>query len=189
MHGKQNEDASTHCLECGTSFGGAVQEEAFPFFKLQESSAAPSFRNPVSSALGSILICTGAGALALKVVYDAEVVFYNHPGMPGIYAIGFGAAFLVLPILAFLSIFFCFATCIGRSKSVWQGILSFLAAMIVIFSAVLIRPFRSMLPAASLAALFHSPLGWYLGAVIQLLLGAWFLGWFTLRTNSRSGES
>jgi hypothetical protein len=128
--------------------------------------------------LGSVLIPTGVGFAAMRAFFDIHEIANGGPiGKPGVYAVGMMGAFFILPPVAIGAVIFAFVVCLLRCQTRAHGFASALAALGVIIALFAFSELRFLFPAVLLGKLTHSSVGWYLGSVIQLGLGAWLLGW------------
>jgi hypothetical protein len=132
----------------------------------------------VSSVLGSVLIPTAVGFIAMRAFFDIQEIAQGGPiGKPGVFAVGMMGAFLILPPVVIGAVIFAFAACLSRCEAKAIGVISALAAIAVTFALFIFRPLLLLFPAVLLGKLTHSSVGWYLGSMLQLGAGAWLLGW------------
>jgi hypothetical protein len=177
--GRENGDEEASCRECGTDLQPPPQDP----------SGLPRYRSPVrvafASGIGAALVCTAAICLAGRLFFDiAEMANGGPIGRPGIYGVGMTFVPFLLP-LALGSSVFTFGACIARCPFRWLGVLTAIIALVGAVAVLTSRELRLALPAVLLGKATRSSLGWYLGATIQLGLGAWLLGWLARIENRR----
>lgn len=188
--GRENDEDAMCCRECGTSFETLLLEQhdsaAEPDAWLFNSHLGVAF----SSVLGVILIATGAESAILRAFYDVEVLANGGPfGKPGIYAVGIVAIVFVLPPILIGAFVFTFAVCMKRCQVKWHGCLAAIIALACLTSLVLLRDLRSFLPTVLLGTLTGSSVGWYIGSIFQITVGAWLQGWIAWpREGTRHGS-
>lgn len=179
--GRENADEAANCFECGTLF--SVEEEARDNLKGAGSSWTHnlSLRMALKAGGGFVLIGTAVVLMIGRIVLDlVEAEHGGKIGKPGIYGVGVIALIVALPIMAFVLPLLGRA-CVTRCKNIGAGVATTLVAlltMMVLFSA---REFRWFLPAYFFGRLTGTSVGYYVGSGIQLVLGAWLLGWIGKR--------
>jgi hypothetical protein len=160
--------------------------------RTQESAATVALK----TGSAAVLICSGIIFLAARMFFDVYELIEGQPlEKPGSYAVGMMFAGLVLPFLALAALAFTFSVSMSRCSTSALGLATALGALLVMtlpfVCSFAVRELRFLIllyPAPLLARGIGSSVGWYLGSVIQLYVGAWLLGWLG-RFTSRHGHN
>jgi hypothetical protein len=161
------------------------------------SNAADSWAGvAVKTGFGVVLISTGVVIFAGTIFVDLCEMIFGQPfgnadsRFLGMMATGIFGPILIIGVLA-MTLYLSFDRC--RS---WKVALINSAAAIycMVAPAVLsvfsgdVLGFYFLLPAVMLGKVFGSSVGWYLGSIIQFVVGAWLMGWlhpFRLRPEQK----
>lgn len=176
--GRECEVQALHCRECGTPFQVLAADS---------TGTPPHGANPVrhsslgraiTSLLGAILVPTGVGFAAIRALFDIFEFANGGPiGKPGVYGLGMIAVVFMLPPVALGTLIFALAICRSRCQTRTQGFACALAVVAVVLAVVSAPETWFLFPAVLLGKLSQSSIGWYIGAAIQIGLGAVLLGW------------
>ena len=183
--GRENEDAAVNCVECGTSL-------------VPESSGASGDvvhwfpHSPIALALkigfASVLICTGIFYAVGRVTLDMFRMFHTGGGVPAYYNLMFVHTVVTWTVFSIGALLFTFFVCHDRLPKELHVIVTVIATLGVIVLLTVGPGFASdlvyislLLPAFLLGAVAGFPGGYYIGASLQILFGAWLLGWFEKR--------
>jgi hypothetical protein len=175
--GRENDDAATHCRECGTPFDKEKLGTTADFRLTLHSPVGLA----VTSGLAALLISTGVycavGRYSLHIFKihrpDYIVPPYAREGIIMYPSIG------RLLMLGFAV--FTFAVCFIRCQKRWQA---FMVAIITLGIMALPRflpGLLSVVPAFMIGILMNSTTGFYIGSALQIGIGAWLLGWYSQR--------
>jgi hypothetical protein len=175
--GRENEDATTHCKECGTSFGEETIGAPVDFRRALQSPLGLA----VTSGLGTFFICTGIYAIVGRV--SLHIFYIHHP------------EFILPPnahdfIIIYSSIWrllmvgfavFTFTICWLRCQKKWQAVVVAIISFGVTASLRFMPWFLYFVPALAIGFTTNSSAGYYIGSIFQIGIGAWLLGWFSQR--------
>jgi hypothetical protein len=166
-------------------------------FEEEEPHTSESFRQFLQSSVG-LAIITGLAILLINTgVYCAAgrayLKIWNHPDYvippPAHEIIGLSSFLRWVLMIGF--IFFTFAVCRIRCGKQWQGILVSVITLgmtvLLLFSPIIL--FLLVLPAFFIGLTTDSSAGYYIGSAIQIIVGAWLLGWFRRRKAATTIES
>jgi hypothetical protein len=171
--GRQNEEPVLQCSECGTAF---TTDASWTLADVAEWRPKSASGLALATGLGALLIATGVYLAAGRACLDIG-------GPPSAAPPRFYSYIIRMPPVldAFLSIgatVLIFVVCNVRCRTKWQGIATALVALsLAAFLKCVPGTSWSVMPAVFLLAITHSSVGFYIGATLQLAIGAWLLGW------------
>lgn len=183
--GQEHEDTIATCHECGTelSLVGKTADKSDALSRIissHKTAAHSSSRQVIFTCLGIIFISTAVIMAAGRLFFDLQASAHGGPiGKPGIFAVGilFIPIFLLWVVVNF---FFSLAICSSRFPTLKQTIIVGLLAFSLSVLCFWQRDLRYFLPATILRHSIGPPLGGYVGAFVQFLLGAILLGWVSI---------
>lgn len=175
--GRENDDLATHCRECGTSFDKVPSTSGDFRLKLQSPVGLA-----VTSGLAALFISTGIYCAIGR--FSLHLYHLHHPDAIFQPPYGHDAIIMYKSVERILMLgfaVFTFAVCFMRCQKRWQA---FIVGIIVLGILALPRFFPGSLaavPAFIIGMGTNSSFGFYIGSVLQIVFGAWLLGWFSRR--------
>ena len=143
----------------------------------------------VKAGGAAVLICTGVVIFAGRLFVDVVELIYGQPfGFADSRFLGMMLTGLATPILVMAVPAFTLYLATSRCRSFGYGLVTTVIALLLMVGPFALSGILSLFhrgfwllillyPAVLLGIGTGSWVGWYLGAVIQLGVGAWLLGW------------
>ena len=185
--GRENDDAVLQCIECGTSFS---TEPSGTLADVARWSPRSPLELALTSGVAAVLISTGIYFTIGRLTRDIFRMFYTaDTGMPvGYDVVMFFRASITQPLLSIGATTFTLIVCCRRCQSRAQGVSTAIAA-VGVFALLQYGPMLLpglfyllwFLPVIFLGLGTGHSAGYYVGAALQVLAGAWLLGWFGTR--------
>jgi hypothetical protein len=179
--GGQNEEAAAHCSGCGTPF---TTDGAWSLAQVANWTPRSSLGFALAKGLAALLIATGIYLAVGRACLDIYTVSHGRPP-PG--AGPFYSYFIWMPptlslflslVAATLIFIVCNARCRKRSHGITTAVATLSIAAFLKFAPGI---WLLLLPAILFCGPNNSAVGCYIGATVQLAVGAWLLGWFGRR--------
>jgi hypothetical protein len=175
--GAQIDEAATCCSGCGTAF--STTDGSWNLAQVANWSPRSALGVAVTSGLAALLVATG-------IYFGVGRACLDICGPPGEAPLFYSHLIWMPPILAaFLSvgaIIFIFAVCTSRCRRRSHGVATGLVTLTI---AALLQfgpgVWLLLVPAVLFGGPSNSSVGLYVGAALQLAVGAWLLGWFGKR--------
>ncbi len=190
--GRENGDEASRCNECGTALWCPDHVPSDEGSEVSVRRYDSSFHLSLKVGAAFVLIATAIFLVAARIVFDlVKVLHGGEIGKPGVYAVGMVAGIVALLVMAFVTPLLAVA-CARRCRSTFQGVVTICVSGIAIFGFFSVRELRWLLPGVVLGRVAGGAPSFYFGALIQLALGAWLLGWIggggDQRSNKVAGE-
>lgn len=190
--GRENGDEASRCNECGTAFCCPDHVPSDESGEVSVRGYDSSFHLSLKVGAAFVLIATATFLVAARIVFDlVKVLHGGEIGKPGVYAVGIVAGIVALLVMAFVTPLLAVA-CARRCRSTSLGVVTVFVSALVVVALFSVRASRWLLPSVVLGRVAGGAPSFYFGALIQLALGAWLLGWIggggDQRSNKVAGE-
>lgn len=185
--GAEYPDDAVMCAIDHTPFAAEAQGEFSEGLRWPPKSA---FGLAFTGGLGALLICTGVFFVVGRIERDITRMYQvGDTGVPASYDIvDFHHAVITYSLFMVGALLFTFFACYNRCLRESHGIITALITFAVIFLQTIGHIFISsfviflyFVPVLVFGIALGSPIFFYVGGALQVLIGAWLLGWFRHR--------
>ena len=193
--GRENDDVATHCKECGTSF---ITETPGKFRDAANWTPKSPLGLTFTSGLAALLICTGIFFAIGRVMRD--ILRMHHIGNTGVSA-NYDVDMFIHPAITWtlfslgallFTFFVCYNRCLKESHGIITTIITLGIVALLTFGPMFMPSlfsFMCLLPVILIGMSTGLSAGYYIGATLQILVGAWLLGWFKRAKSQPSPRS
>ena len=175
--GRKNEETAEHCSECATPFVADAPDTP----KILTRTVESGLRLALLNGFGILLIL-----LALFFTIGRLYAEYRMPPqqMPSYVAYSVFSSTAPAPFIVLVAAVPIFFVCRARSRQRRSGIITAvviigIAAVVIVLAKIM--PMIVMFwcwPALLIGSATRSSFGFYIGALLQIVIGAWLVIWF-----------
>ncbi len=191
--GRENDDTAVYCGGCWKSF---TTETPGKFSDVVRWTSKSPLGVAFTSGLAALFICTGIFFTIGRIMRDIVRMHHIDNGVPANYDICvFVHPAITWTLFSLGALIFTFFICYNRCQKKTHGIitaiitLGIIALLTVGLSSLVYIPYPEcqviplLVPMIALGLTTGFSAGYYIGAALQIVVGAWLLGWFKPRND------